>query len=72
MPGSNVTNGCPYLARYRPSGREHTYDLCEATGEAPLIPTQSELAELCHGEFPRCPHFQAARGLEADPARRAG
>lgn len=56
---------CPYFARFRPSGREHTYDLCAATGEEPLNPSQAELTELCHGQFEQCPHFRAAQAREA-------
>lgn len=49
------------MVRFRPLGREHLYELCEATGEEPLIPSQSELVDLCRGAFTRCVHFRAAR-----------
>jgi hypothetical protein len=61
---------CPYFARFCPQGRDHTYDLCEAAGTEPFVPSQSELSELCHGEFSRCPRFQFARQRETDDAHR--
>jgi hypothetical protein len=63
--GPSQRSACPYLAQFRPRGREHTYELCEATGEAPLVPSRTELEELCRGDHERCPHFMAARRREA-------
>lgn len=63
--GPFPSTACPYFARFQPSGREHTYDLCEAHGEEPFVPSRAELEELCHGDFPRCPRFQAAKAREA-------
>ncbi len=55
---------CPYAERFRPSGRDHVYDLCHATGEGLLVPSQSELADLCHGDFATCERFRATRFRE--------
>jgi hypothetical protein len=62
---------CPYLARFCPEGRSHTYDLCEAPGSCPLCPSQQELATLCHGDFEHCERFLAARNSEGKPDQRA-
>lgn len=59
---------CPYSTRFQPRGRDHVYEVCDATGEEPLIPSRSELGELCHGDFTRCAHYQAARARDVEAA----
>ncbi len=75
MPTSNGPSqpnaSCPYFAQFRPRGRDYTYCLCEALDEEPYIPCQTELADLCQGDFARCPRFQVARRREAARAKDA-
>ncbi len=62
---------CPHLARYRPEGRTHTYDLCEAPGCCPFCPSSQELARLCHGEFTHCERFLTSHAAREAPQRAA-
>jgi hypothetical protein len=70
--GPFLASSCPYFARFCPRGRDHTYDLCAACGEEPFVPSRTELADLCHGDFTRCPRFQSTRRREEREVREDG
>ena len=67
-PNESSCRTCPYLAQYCPSGRAHTYHLCEATGAEPYVPSQRELVEVCRADYTQCVYFKNARDREVRAA----